>query len=149
MWAKGIAMIRRCSLLLALALPASALAHGAELTATPVQAIALVARFDTGEPMAGAQVQAFAPDAPQTPIALGQTDAQGQFQFVPDPAPGRWTVQVRAAGHGAINYFEQGANALRVTVERPQDWGQRALMVALVAWGALGTVLFLRRNKRG
>ena len=122
MWAKGIAMIRPCSLLLALALPASALAHGAELTATPVQAISLEARYDTGAPMAGAQVQAFAPDDPQTPIALGMTDADGRFVFVPDPAPGRWTVQVRAGGHGAITYFEQGTSALRVTVERPQDW---------------------------
>ena len=142
-------MIRPCSLFLALALPASALAHGAELTATPVQAIALKARFGSGAPMAGAQVQAFAPDDPQTPVALGMTDADGRFVFVPDLMPGRWTVQVRAGGHGAITYFEQGSSALRVTVQRPQDWGQRALMVALVAWGALGTVLFLRRTKRG
>lgn len=142
-------MIRPSSLFLALALPASALAHGAELTATPVEAIALEARYDTGEPMAGAQVQAFAPDDPQTAVALGMTDADGRFVFVPDPTPGRWTVQVRAAGHGAITYFEQGASALRVTVERSENWGQRALMVALVAWGALGTVLFLRRNTRG
>lgn len=139
-----------------LAMPSLAQAHGTDVAARPVAAISVDARFDTGEPMAGAQVLVFAPDAPAEAWGRGTTDAEGRYLFMPDPAlQGRWTIQVRQAGHGAITHLDvAGTGAILAQAAQPATGGQtalqRALMVALVAWGALGTALFVRsRQSRG
>jgi len=149
-----IARAALAGLLLGALLPGAAQSHAALVAAEAAQAIAINARYDTGEPMAGAQVVIYAPDDPASVWGRGTTDAEGQHVFLPDPAlTGRWTIQVRQAGHGAITHVEITANgtgaALAITPATPvgQSPLQRLLMVALVAWGALGTALFFRRSK--
>lgn len=131
-----------------LALPQLASAHAALIEAQTAQAIRLHAYYDTGEPMAHAQVIIYAPDDPSTPWGQGVTDRDGQFDFIPDTPEGRWSVQVRQAGHGAMAHVQMGGDApLVITASRADSWLQRAVMVALVAWGALGTALFALRRK--
>lgn len=140
--------------------PAPALAHAALLELRSVEAIRIVAFYDTGEPMAQAQVVIYAPDAPASAWSRGVTDDEGRFDFVPDPSlPGRWSVQVRQAGHGAIAHVDipTAADGPRVEtavlIATDSSAGgsvlQRVTMVALVAWGALGTALFFMRRRGG
>ncbi|MBK1734470.1 hypothetical protein CKO15_04050 [Halorhodospira abdelmalekii] len=157
--------------LLALA-PSVALGHAALLDAEATTAVRLHAHYDTGDPMAEAQVIIYAPDDPASAWSRGTTDAEGRYLFAPDPElPGRWTVQVRQAGHGAVAHVEigpagggddtagaEGADAagdsapavVAVTGDSTESGAlQRVVMVALVAWGALGTALFFWRRRRG
>jgi nickel transport protein len=127
----------------------SAAAHGAVVALRPVEAVAVEARYDTGAPMRDAQVSVFAPDDPARPRLVGRTDAGGRFLFAPDGPPGRWAVQARQAGHGAIGHVEVGAGAGGLVAAGPGGVGplQRALMVACVLWGAVGTALYFRRPR--
>jgi nickel transport protein len=62
-----------------------------------------VATFSTGEPMANATVQVFAPDNAETPWQEATTDAAGQFTFVPDESlVGDWRIDFKQEGHEAI-----------------------------------------------
>ncbi len=152
-------MTRRSSVFAALllaagvvAIPEAARAHAALIEAETVQAIRLHAQYDTGEPMVEAQVIIYAADSPTRVWGLGLTDAAGVYTFVPDDTEGRWTIQVRQAGHGATAHVELAQDAVPVLTASAgaagQGWPQRALMVALVAWGALGTALFVLRNRK-
>ena len=78
-----------------------AIAHGVVLEYNATQAYEVTAAYDTGEPMAEAQVAVFSPDEPSEPWMVGTTDAEGRFLFTP-PSPGNWEVQVRQAGHGDL-----------------------------------------------
>ena len=127
--------------------------HGAFVDVREVPAVAVDARYDTDEPMAEAQVSVFAPDDPTQPWRVGQTDAAGRFVFVPDDRAGRWAIQVRQAGHGAMGYVEvRTATATGVSLTTSGAAGldpmQRLLMVACVAWGCIGTALYFRRTAR-
>lgn len=130
-----------------------AAAHGAFLDAAPVGAVAVQARYDSGEPMGGARITVFAPDDPARPWQVGTADAEGRYLFVPGDQPGRWAIQARLAGHGAMGYVTLGADAAgRVAVAavapaRP-DLAQRLLMVACVLWGCIGTALHFRHRRR-
>lgn len=128
--------------------PQAAFSHAALMTAESAQAIRLQAQYDTGAPMAQAQVIIYAPDAPSDVWGRGITDRDGRFDFIPDDIAGRWSVQVRQAGHGVMAHVDISAGAPVIIATSPQDtWLQRAVMIALVAWGALGTALFALRNK--
>lgn len=128
-------------------------AHGAVLEVSEVPAVQVEARYDSGEPMVEAQVSIFSPADPQTPWLRGLTDEQGQFVFVPEADDGRWTVQTRQAGHGAMAYLETSESdvpAALSTGSQPQAGVtllQRTLMVASVVWGLVGTALFFRRRR--
>jgi nickel transport protein len=124
--------------------------HGAEVSATWTQQVQVRAVYESGHPMAQAQVTIFAPrDATQS-WARGTTDDEGRFSFVPDPEqPGTWTVQVWHAGHGARVTVTTTPNFVQsdhAPVGSTTPW-QKALMTVLVGWGALGTILFFRRRK--
>lgn len=152
------------------------LAHGANITyttkAVAVRVIEIVATFDTGEPMRGAQVAIFAPDDPRTPWQTGFCDEQGQFAFTPDRSRvGVWEVQVRQSGHGSVLYVTIGepdnepdheanghpdnsldsgnAESLAFPV-RTQGGSytplQYVLMAGCVAWGFVGTALYFTKN---
>lgn len=131
--------------------PMAALAHGAHIQARTATAMEIQASYDTGEPMAEATVQIFAPDDPQTPVYTGLTDADGKFVFVPT-APGNWEVSVRQAGHGDIAVVpveSEGAIASTFTNDAGLSLLQRGIMVGAVTWGCVGTALYFgRRGKQ-
>ena len=148
------------------------LAHGVTVEHRAVSSIELVARFETGEPMANAQVLVYAPDRPTEIWQQGTTDDQGQFSFAPDPAqPGRWEVMVRQAGHGELTIIEVGAGAEtadaggEAAISAPGTDAERAtnslispsttlspvqrgITIGSVIWGCIGTALFFNRGKR-
>lgn len=109
------------------------------------------ATYDSGEPLAEATVQVFAPDDPQTPVYTGLTDADGKFVFVPT-APGNWEVSVRQAGHGDIAVVpveSEGAIASTFTNDAGLSLLQRGIVAGAVTWGCVGTALFFgRRGKQ-
>lgn len=140
--------------LAAVALPAGmASGHAALLDVNVVEAVGIHAFYDTGEPMAEAQVSVFAPDDPTTPWRVGQTDATGRYVFAPDDRAGRWAIQVRQAGHGAIGYVEMTPDTEAAVLVAGAATGgttplQRILMVACVLWGSIGTALYFQRSRR-
>ena len=136
-------------LLLSLGLPVEAYAHGAKIEYTVNMTIDILAVYDNGEPMAGAQVVVYAPDDPSIPWLTGVCDDEGRFSFVPDTSkPGSWDVQVRQAGHGDIAHIPIG----EATVGTGSTGGytplQIVLMAACVVWGSVGTALYFSRKRR-
>jgi nickel transport protein len=134
-------------LLLVLLSTTTALAHGARIDYTVNMAIEIVAAYDSGEPMAEAQVTIYAPDDLETPWLTGTTDDEGRFIFTPDSAiPGTWDVQVRQAGHGDIVHIPVGEG---VTSAGSTGFTtvQIILMSACVVWGFVGTALYFSRRK--
>jgi nickel transport protein len=136
-------------LILGLVLPIKALAHGAKIEYTVNMAIEIVAAYDNGEPMAGAQVTVYAPDDPSSPWLAGVCDDEGHFSFIPDTSkPGTWDVQVRQAGHGDIVHIPIGKDM----VVTGGTGGYTALQIVLMAvcfiWGSVGTALYFSRRRR-
>ncbi len=80
-----------------------AIAHGANIDYHTTSALQIIATYDSGTPMAEAQVVVYSPEDPTTAWLTGTTDENGRFLFTPDPEiAGTWEVQVRQAGHGDI-----------------------------------------------
>jgi len=130
-------------------LPAIVSGHAAELRVEQRQAVDVLARYDTGVPMAHARVLVFAPENPVAVWLHGSTDADGRFIFVPDAPAGQWTVQVRQAGHGASASFavDEPSNVDRTPLTPPGPTpAQMLIMVACVVWGFIGTALYFRRR---
>ncbi len=140
-----------------LALSVSASAHGIDAgyrTIDDVSAVTIQAAYDTGEPMAGAQVTVYAPDNPAEPWLQGQCDPNGRFAFVPDRSqPGTWDVRVRQAGHGTFLHVPVASDDTPEAPEAlsPKNSGftpaQIGLMSACVIWGFVGTALFVVRRR--
>ena len=127
------------------------LSHAAFVDVAEARAVTIHAFFETGEPMAGAQVAIYAPDAPAKPWSTGLTNDEGYFTFTPDQKAGRWAIQARQAGHGAMSYIEwaPGEAAELLAVSAPSSGTslpQRLIMIASIAWGCIGTALFFRRR---
>ncbi|MGG6240170.1 carboxypeptidase regulatory-like domain-containing protein [Nodosilinea sp. AN01ver1] len=156
--------------LLSLALASGAapvLAHGVTVEHRQVSSVELEARFETGEPMANAQVLIYAPGNPTEVWQDGTTDDQGRFSFAPDTSqPGTWEVMVRQAGHGVLTTIpvaastsggepaatpateaEAGANSL-ISPSTTLSPVQRGITIGSVIWGFIGTALFFARGKR-
>lgn len=149
-----------------LAIAPSAFAHGAAIEYTVGQAVSIYAFYDSGTPMAEAQVSVYSPSDPTTPWMMGTTDTEGQFTFMPDPSqPGTWEVQVRQAGHGdiiSIPLVDENGTIDPASVEvsqvfssQPGDrtgagplalW-QRWMVIAAVVWGFIGTGLFVSARR--
>lgn len=141
------------------------LAHGVVLGYEPVSGVEIQARYDTGEPMAEAQVAIYAPDNPTEPWMQGTTDKQGNFIFTPDASqPGNWEVMIRQAGHGGmVTVPVEGPNAddsadpengdATVAVAPATDSSenlssvQQGIAIGAVIWGFVGTALFFSRGK--
>ncbi|NJK81724.1 MAG: carboxypeptidase regulatory-like domain-containing protein, partial [Chloroflexaceae bacterium] len=139
-----------------LLMPAGAsYAHGVSVEHTLETVIALAATYDSGEPMAGAQVTVYAPNDPTTAWHTGTCDEMGRYRFAPDPAlPGTWTIQVRQAGHGKTIYVEVGSSTtpatsaalVQVGSAAPYTLLQLIVMGGTVVWGCIGTALFFARR---
>ena len=130
-------------------MPASAQAHGVQIQTRNTSAVEIQATYDSGEPMAEAQVQVYAPEDPETVIFSGMTDAMGRYLFVPD-RPGDWELSVRQAGHGDIAVIpvsEAGAITTEFSTSAGLTPLQRGVVAGAVIWGCVGTALYFRRGK--
>jgi len=146
-WRSIIAIIG--ILMLGSALPTEAYAHGVNIEYTSNVEIEIIARYDTGTPMAGAQVAVYTPSDPSTPWLTGVCDEEGRFSFVPDTSqPGIWDVQVRLAGHGGIIHIPIGGDAAVTDGGGGFSHLQIGLMAACVVWGTVGTALYFSRRRR-
>jgi len=135
-------------LLIILGLPMKAHAHGVRIEYTSSMAIEIVAKYDSGEPMSGAQVVVYAPDDPSTPWLTGVCDDEGRFTFTPDSSkPGTWDVQVRQAGHGGIVHIPVGEDMVVSGGTGGYSVIQIVLMAACVIWGGVGTALYFSRRR--
>lgn len=125
------------------------LAHGVMLESTIIPAFRVQARYDSGEPMANAQVNVYAPNDPQAVWLQTLTDDQGYFLFTPDPSlEGTWDVQVRLAGHGeflSLNVEEDGS--VQQLSQGGNSTTQKWTTIAAVVWGFVGTALFFARKR--
>jgi nickel transport protein len=135
-------------LVLGLLLPTPVLAHGVNIQYTSDIEITIVAEYDSGEPMASAQVAVYAPDDPTTPWLTSVCDDEGRFSFTPDVSiPGTWDVQVRLAGHGGMVHIPVGEGATGSGGVGGYSYLQIAMMAACVIWGCIGTALYFRRRR--
>ncbi len=146
------------------ALPA--IAHGLTVEHRQVSSVEIEARFETGEPMAQAQVLVYAPANPTEPWQQGTTDDQGNFSFTPDTSqPGSWEVMVRQAGHGVVTTVLVENPSPENSVSDPETEAegesnslispstglspvQQGITIGSVIWGFIGTALFFARGKR-
>lgn len=150
---RTIGRVRGLALLVFLAVMGQAewaIAHGAKIDYKTTQALEIQASYDSGEPMANAQITVYAPGRSE-PWLKGKTDDKGRFTFSPDTTqPGNWEVKVRQAGHGDIATIPVGNTATALT--SPSSTGstpaQTAVMAASVLWGFVGTALFFARRKK-
>jgi len=145
---KWISIAFLFSILFILGLPVEAYAHGARIEYKIDMSIEIVATYDNGDPMAGAQVVVYAPDDPSTPWLTGVCDDEGRFTFVPDPSkPGIWDVQVRQAGHGDMVHIPIGEDTVATTGAGGYTVLQIVLMAACVIWGFVGTGFYFSRRR--
>ena len=136
------------ALVVGLSLPVTVYAHGAKIEYTVSTTIEIVAAYDSGEPMSGAQVTVYAPGDPSTPRLTGVCDDEGRFSFTPDSSePGTWDVQVRQAGHGDIVHIPIGGASAGTGDTDSYTVLQIVLMAACVIWGSVGTALFFLRRR--
>lgn len=145
-----------------------ALAHGVAIEYQQIQAVAIQANYDSGEPMKNAQVAVYAPNNPEEPWTTGTTNEQGEYLFTPDPAlSGNWEITVRQAGHGEVLTIPIAAatgNAVTgnaatgnndAAMSRVRSGSQdnltpvqKAVLGGSVIWGFVGTALFFSRGKK-
>lgn len=129
-------------------LTSTAYAHGAKIEYKIATSIEIVAKYDSGEPMAEAQVSIYAPDNPSTPWLTGTCDEYGHFSFTPDASIlGTWDIQVRQAGHGDMIHIEIEEGSATGGSSSGYSIGQIVLMSVCVIWGILSTALFFKRRK--
>ena len=128
--------------------PLVAHAHGVSIEYTSNVEVEVVARYDTGGPMAGAQVVVYAPDDPGTPWLTGTCDDDGRFTFTPDSSKlGTWDVQVRLAGHGGMIHIPVGEGTVGTGGTGGYSVAQIVVMAVCVIWGIAGTALYFMRKR--
>lgn len=135
-------------LILGLILPMTAYAHGAKIEYTVSMTIEIVAMYDNGEPMAGAQVVIYAPADPSVAWLTEVCDDEGRFTFTPDVSkPGIWDVQVRQAGHGDMVHIPVGEDMVTTSGIGGYTVLQIVFMAACVVWGFVGMAFYFSRRK--
>lgn len=139
-----------------IAIPESALAHGVIVQSQTTSAIKINAAYDSGAPMANAEVKIYTPQDPSTPWMTGNTDENGQFLFIPDHNySGLWEATVRRGGHGGLiaipvsppgeEVSDSAENA--IASNSASNPVQKWVAAAAVIWGFIGTALFFTRLK--
>ena len=137
------------------------LAHGSNIKYRKTEAIEIQSNYESGSPMAKAQVTIYAPNNPSKPWLKGITDDQGKFIFIPDYSQtGNWQIKVRQSGHGNMinlaisennkltdNRPEKHSNINHNSLNNEYSSGQKLVMAIMVTWGFVGTALFFSRKK--
>lgn len=137
----GILLI---GLLVLLGIVTTVSAHGVTIDYRLESAVHIVAAYDTGEPMAEAQVAVFSPDDKQNPWLVGTTDENGEFSFTPDMTlMGEWDIQVRQAGHGDMIHLDLSGNT---NTSNSLTVPQIVLISLSILWGCVGTALYFKRG---
>ncbi|MBB5022518.1 carboxypeptidase regulatory-like domain-containing protein [Desulfurispira natronophila] len=122
--------------------------HGVVVHTEVQQAIQVEGVYDDGTPMAEAQVLVFSPGNPRTPWKTTTTDEQGKVSIVTDPEVlGRWSIQLRQAGHGATVYLDMEGDTVEVISRTESGWLKTTLIFALVLWSALATAGYFKRGR--
>ena len=129
-------------------LSVSAQAHGIVLKARPSgQAWIIEAAYDSGDPLALAEIKIFPPNTP-SPYQAGQTDLKGKFAFVPD-GPGPWKIVVDDKnGHRLEKTlqispaFAPPAKSLPADPAGPPGRWDRLVMGICLIIGAMGLALW-------
>lgn len=125
-------------------------AHGTKVT-TRVEGNQFIidALYDSGEPMADAQILVYAPNDPQKVWLKDSADEQGHFAFDLDPTiQGSWSVAIRTAGHGQIIYVEVDQNGVQI-VQRQERSSQDKLLLAGAIVAILGAIAYVFWRKKG
>ncbi len=128
--------------------PVIVFAHGAEIEYKTSNSIEVIAKFDSGEPMAESQVLVYAPNNMTAPWLAGTCSSNGLFSFTPDASiSGTWDIQVHQAGHGHMIHIEIKDNAIVSGSSSGYSTGQIIIMSVCVIWGVIGTALYFKRRK--
>ncbi len=90
-------------LLLILALPGNAWAHGMGWQSEDSFSVVVQFNYDDGEPMAYGEVKIYSPETDQYAYQSGRSDRNGYFTFRPDQ-PGEWTF----AGDDGQGHITEG-----------------------------------------
>jgi nickel transport protein len=130
------------------AVPASA--HGAGYELLDGGMVGVRATFDTGQPVANAEVLIFAPGETRAEMTAS-TDPRGVICFAPDRA-GLWVLQIRAeGGHGLRINLEIDESMLASAPSSGAGsfttW-QKLVMALCVLWGFAATALLFRHRRR-
>lgn len=128
--------------------PEKVWSHGVVMEASPIPSFQIQAKYESGEPMANAQINVYAPNDPQTVWLQTLTDEQGNFLFTPDPELiGTWDIQARLAGHGDLIQIqvEEDGSVSQLTQANNSPL-QKWLTIGAVVWGFVGTALFFAKK---
>jgi nickel transport protein len=148
------------------------LAHGSHIKYESTDAIEIKATYDSGEPMANAQVTVYNPKDIANPWLKGLTNEKGEFVFIPDYSiTGNWEVKVRQAGHGNIINIPikpittteikdeekpnnnsgkmENSKEIKLSSSNNAEYTiqQKLIMAAMGIWGFVGTALYFSRKK--
>ena len=101
------------------------------------------ATYSSGEPMEAATVLIYAPGEPETPWLESQTDAAGNFTFLPDESlQGEWRIEFAKDGHQDILLVPvdaKGIDYLNITQSETADVHYAAMTTsAIVALSVVG-----------
>ena len=100
--------------------------------------------FINGQPLKGAKVTVYAPNQPYRVHAVGKTDSQGRFTFVPDqPISGDWEVDIRREGHQdilTVPVTEEGIDLDLMAQTGLEQQANSDVHYASSPWAAVGGV---------
>ncbi len=127
-------------------------AHGVVVDYRIGSDIEIEATYDSGAPVANAQVEVYAPDAPTRPWLTGTADPDGHFSFTPPPDhSGTWQIRVRQAGHGTVLNVPVASNrknSVQTASSQETSPIQRRVMSIVVIGGFILTAIFFSTRKR-
>jgi nickel transport protein len=144
------------SLLLALAMPGAATAHGVGYRISSKRAVTLEFYYSTGETMAYLEAKAYSPADEKNAFQSGRTDEFGRVSFVPD-FEGEWRVVVKdEEGHMAdavvpvTSEFLSGVseNGVSAAVQSGFPQGVDLVLRALLGVSALFNIAVLARLRK-
>ncbi len=139
-----------------LATPAKTLAHAMETNFQLLDKLEFQSVYSGGEPAKKAKVIVYAPNNPDQPWMVGETDDQGRFSFLPDKAiPGDWEVEFEQEGHGdilTVPVNEKGVDVDHISEGSTRDIHYSSTVLnplqSLLITVGVGAVWFISLRKR-